>query len=133
VKVFLKTGMFDPLYDDLIRKLAKVEEIKFGTDVQKPPKSASAVIKDCEIFVPLEGLIDIEVERNRLEKEIERVKGGLTGLEKKLSNQEFVSRAPAEIIERERNKKRDWEENLSKLESILADLQIRVVYSVEIM
>ena len=67
-------------------------------------------------------IIDIDVERNRLEKEIERIKGGLFGLDKKLSNQEFVSRAPADIIERERNKKRDWEENLSKLEAILTDL-----------
>ncbi len=122
VKLHLKTAVYDPLYGELIKKLAKVEEITSGVDIPKPPKSASAVIKDCEIFVPLEGLIDIDVERNRLEKEIERIKGGLMGLDKKLSNQEFVSRAPADIIERERNKKRDWEESLSKLEAILADL-----------
>jgi len=122
VKLHLKTGVYDPLYGDLIKKLARVEEITSGVDIQKPAKSASAVIKDCEIFVPLEGLIDIDVERNRLEKEIERLKGGLMGLDKKLSNEEFVSRAPADIIERERNKKRDWEESLAKLEAILADL-----------
>ncbi|GAB1348805.1 hypothetical protein MASR1M107_10180 [Ignavibacteriales bacterium] len=122
VKLYLKTEVFDPLYADLIKKLAKVEEIVAGNETIKPPKSASAVIKDCEIYVPLEGLIDIEVERTRLEKEIERIKGGLFGLDKKLSNQEFVSRAPVDIIERERSKKRDWEESLSKLEAILADL-----------
>ncbi len=122
VKLHLKTTIYDPLYGDLIKKLAKVEEITSGTDTVRPAKSASAVIKDCEIFVPLEGLIDIEVERTRLEKEIDRLKGGLTGLTKKLSNEEFVSRAPADIIEKERAKKRDWEENIAKLQAILDDL-----------
>ena len=122
VKLHLKTSIYDPLYGDLIKKLAKVEEITSGTDTVRPAKSASAVIKDCEIFVPLEGLIDIEVERTRLEKEIDRLKGGLTGLTKKLSNEEFVSRAPADIIEKERAKKRDWEENIAKLQAILDDL-----------
>lgn len=122
VKLHLKTTIYDPLYGDLIKKLAKVEEITSGTDTVRPAKSASAVIKDCEIFVPLEGLIDIEVERTRLEKEIERLNGGLIGLTKKLSNEEFVLRAPVDIIEKERAKKRDWEENIAKLQAILDDL-----------
>jgi valyl-tRNA synthetase len=90
--------------------------------MEKPKASASAVVKDVEIYVPLEGLIDLAVEKERLEKEIKRLEGALTGVKKKLSNERFVQNAPAEVVEREKQKAADWENSLEKLKAILGDL-----------
>ena len=70
----------------------------------------------------LEGLIDISVERERLEKEINRLSGMLTGVEKKLSNEKFVNNAPADVVEKEKQKKENWQSSIEKLKSILSDL-----------
>lgn len=107
---------------DYIKKLAKVDEIKVDPKITKPKASASAVLNDCEIFIPLEGLIDLDVERQRLQKEITRLEGSLTGIEKKLSNEKFVANAAPEVVEKERAKQKDWNENLNKLKEILDNL-----------
>ena len=57
-----------------------------------------------------------------LQKEISRLEGSLAGIEKKLSNEKFVNGAPAEVVEKERTKQRDWQENLRKLREILENL-----------
>jgi valyl-tRNA synthetase len=108
---------------DYIKKLAKVEEIKVVQELIKPKASVSAVISDCEIFIPLEGLIDLDVERQRLQKEITRLEGSIAGIEKKLSNEKFVSNAAPEVVEKERTKKKEWSENLNKLVEILNNLK----------
>jgi valyl-tRNA synthetase len=122
VKAFLKTSEVRPHQVNYIKKIARVEEVIFDAALQKPKASASAVIKDCEIYVPLEGLIDLEIERNRLQKEITRLEGSLAGIIKKLSNEKFVANAAPEVVERERAKKKDWEENLVKLKEIFTNL-----------
>lgn len=108
---------------DYIKKLAKVDTITIGKDIQKPKASASAVLRDVEIFIPLEGLIDLDVERQRLQKEIQRLENSIAGVEKKLSNENFVNNAPAEVVEKERAKQKDWQENLNKLKGILESLK----------
>jgi valyl-tRNA synthetase len=80
---------------------------------------ASAVIKDMEVFVILEGLIDPEVERKRLEKEIQRITGLLDKTNKKLSNDYFLKKAPKNIIEKEKTKKEDYQKMLDKLDKNL--------------
>jgi valyl-tRNA synthetase len=90
--------------------------------IEKPKASVSAVIKGCEIFIPLEGLIDLDIERGRLKKEIERMESSLTGINKKLSNEKFVRNAAPEVVEKERSKKLDWELSLNKLKEILINL-----------
>jgi valyl-tRNA synthetase len=122
VNALLKTKAVAGYQVDYIKKLAKVEEIKIDEKLEKPKASASSVIKDCEIYIPLERLIDLDVERQRLQKEISRLEGSLIGIEKKLSNDKFVNGAPAEIVEKEKAKQRDWQENLEKLKEILVNL-----------
>jgi valyl-tRNA synthetase len=56
------------------------------------------------VFLPLEGVVDLEKERARLEKEIQRIQGMLKGTEAKLANENFTGRAPAEVVEKERAK-----------------------------
>jgi valyl-tRNA synthetase len=122
INVLLKSNEVKERQIDYIKKLAKVEDLKAGANITKPKASASAIIKTSEIYVPLEGLIDLDVERQRLQKEITRLEGSLAGIEKKLSNEKFVNGAPADVVEKERTKQRDWQENLRKLKEILENL-----------
>jgi valyl-tRNA synthetase len=122
LKLYLKTNLLKQDLVEFIKKLTRAEEIFFDENLAKPEKSASALIKGCEIFIPLEGLIDLDLEKNRLMKEIQRIEGGLIGVTKKLSNESFVKNAPADVVEKENQKKADWESNLSKLKEILNSL-----------
>jgi valyl-tRNA synthetase len=123
VNVFLKTNKIDSEQSKYIKSLVRINELRVDPNMQKPNASASAVVKGCDIFIPLEGLIDFDVERTRIEKEIARISGALESVKKKLSNQGFVAKAPSEVIEREKTKTQDWEKALEKLNSILADLE----------
>ena len=123
VNAIIKSDSVKDHQIDYIKKLAKVEEIKVVQELIKPKASVSAVISDCEIFIPLEGLIDLDVERKRLQKEITRLEGSIAGIEKKLSNEKFVVNAAPEVVEKERTKKKEWSENLNKLEEILNNLK----------
>jgi len=107
---------------DFIKFLGRIEHLEVGRDIKKPPQSASAVIRGAEIFMPLAGLIDLEAERRRREKELEKAKLQLDKTTKKLGNIEFVEQAPAEVIERERIKKGDFEQIINKLNKNLEQL-----------
>jgi valyl-tRNA synthetase len=122
VNAFIKSNEVKEHQIDYIKKLAKVEELTVDTNIQKPKASASAVLRDVEIFIPLEGLIDLEVERQRIQKEINRLESSLAGIEKKLSNEKFVANAAPEIVEKERAKQKTLKENLIKLKEILSNL-----------
>ncbi len=123
VDVFLKAANITEDQKNYLKKLGKVEKISADANLEKPKASASAVVKDTEIYVPLEGLIDLGVERSRLQKDIARLEGSLQGVTKKLSNENFVNNAPKEVVEKENQKKSDWEDKLSKLKIMLEDLK----------
>ncbi|HAB53859.1 MAG: valine--tRNA ligase [Ignavibacteria bacterium RIFOXYB2_FULL_35_12] len=123
VKAFIKSTSVKDYQLDYIKKLAKVEEVQVSEAITKPKASASTIIKNCEIYVPLEGLIDLDVEKNRLQKEISRLEGLLVGIDKKLSNEKFVSNAVPEVVEKERMKKKDVEANLLKVREIFNNLK----------
>ncbi|MCL4549377.1 MAG: valine--tRNA ligase [Bacteroidetes bacterium] len=122
INVFLKTDKVTEEQSRYIKSLVKIGELEVDAQLSKPKASASAVVKGCDIFIPLEGLIDLNVERTRIEKEIARISTLLDATGKKLSNEGFVAKAPADVIERERIKMSDWEKSLEKLQAILSDL-----------
>ena len=76
-----------------------------------------------EIFIPLKGLIDIDKEIDRLEKQIHDMKCRLNAVTKKLENKNFVQRAPKNIISHEKDKMQKYESDLSKLQQNLESLQ----------
>ena len=123
INVFLKTEKVTEEQVRYMKSLVRINDLKFDANITKPKASASAVVKGCDIFIPFEGLIDLGVERGRIEKEIARLTSSLEGVKKKLSNDGFVAKAPAEVLERERTKLADWEKALDKLRTILADLK----------
>lgn len=107
----------------IFRKLQHIGSFEVSQDIAKPATSASAVVKGSELFVPLEGIIDLEKERERIVKEIDRLNGFLKSINGKLNNQQFVENAPDEVVQREHQKKEDTENSLEKLQGILNELE----------
>jgi len=105
-----------------IRNMARSGEVEVGTDIAKPPLSASAVVTGAEIYIPLEGLIDVDQERKRMEKELDQKTGYRDKLVNKLNNQDFLKRAPAEVVDSEKDKLVKAEELIEKLNKNLESL-----------
>ena len=104
--------------------LAGVESTTIHQNMQeKPRQAASAVVQGAEIYIPLGGLIDLEKERERLTKEITRLQNLIQQVNRKLANENFVKRAPEEIVRKERAKKQAYESDLEKLQKNLAGLE----------
>ncbi len=109
-------------YAAYLRQLARVERIEKIPAEEKVAAAAVAVVDGVELFVPLAGLIDISAEKKRLEKEIGRLEGQIAGLEKKLSNEQFLTRAPERVVQQERKKLQSFRDKLTKLKNNLAQL-----------
>jgi len=107
---------------EYIRALAKIDELKIAPRLEKPKLSATAVVENLEIYIPLAGLIDVEKEKNRLKKEIDSLKKHLEGVRSKLQNSNFVNKAPENVVQYEREKEKSMNENLFLLMSNLARL-----------
>lgn len=127
IKLFIKTtdaekAQWISSYSAVFQKLAHVEHIQAAPDLEKPPKSTSTVSRQQVIYIPLEGVLDLEQERAKTDKEIQRLNSFLKGVNAKLANQNFVANAPEEVVEKERQKKRTAEENIEKLRALLNDL-----------
>ncbi|PJA99025.1 MAG: valine--tRNA ligase [Ignavibacteriales bacterium CG_4_9_14_3_um_filter_30_11] len=120
--VFVKTENINREQLEYIKKLVRTKNITVDSKLIKPKASASKIINNCEIYIPLEGIIDLDIEKNRLLKEISRLEGSLIGIEKKLSNEKFVNNAPPEVVEKEKQKKEDWQNNIVKLKRLLEDI-----------
>jgi valyl-tRNA synthetase len=103
-------------------KLANVGDLTVGVGLEKPPASAAVVTGAHEVFVPLAGMIDLDEERARLQKEIEQKQNFLGGVERKLRNEQFVTRAPEDVVQRERQKAADAKAEIEKLRANLDDL-----------
>ncbi len=99
--------------------LARCETVQIGTERVRPPSSATAVGDRVEVFVPLEGVIDLEEEKARLMKNLAKVRKDLSGVDRKLANESFTGRAPADVVAKERAKR---EELLTKEQKITAGL-----------
>ncbi len=107
----------------IFHKLENISSFEISESLSKPDTSASAVVEGSELFVPLEGVIDLEKERQRVEKEINRLEGFLQSINGKLNNSGFINNAPEEVVQRERDKKADTEKSLEKLREIEQGLQ----------
>jgi valyl-tRNA synthetase len=101
--------------ESYFNSLAKVDSIRaYAADMNKHAL-ATAVIQGIELFLPLADLIDINIERQRLEKEIGRLQGLEKSLQGKLANKNFVAKAPEQVVTAEREKLSKIQESLTKL------------------
>jgi valyl-tRNA synthetase len=94
----------------IIRNLARLDEIVLTASEEKPKHAAAAVIENAEIYVLLEGVLDVEQELQRLEKELGKIQSDLGNVSKKLMNEDFVRKAPEEVILKTREKQTLLEE-----------------------
>jgi len=104
---------------DLIINLARLDSLSVAEPGAKPKSSATAVISRASIYVSLEGIIDFAKETGRLEKELKKLDAELTTVAKKLENEGFLSKAPADVIEKVRQKQSDLLEKQQKIQTNL--------------
>jgi valyl-tRNA synthetase len=104
-------------------RLVKIDDLECGSDIDKPSQSATAVVQGMELFIPLADLIDIDDEVKRLEKQISDMKGRLGAVNGKLSNANFVDRAPDDVVDNEKRKQAEYQSSLEKLEENLKSLK----------
>ncbi len=107
---------------EMLKRLAKVTSIEWLEANREAPPNALALVGDLKVMVPLAGLIDIAAERTRLAKEVARSESDLQKLSGKLSNEAFVSKAPAAVVEKERQKAAELESTLKTLAEQLQQL-----------
>ncbi len=108
------------LYRDLIARLARLESIHVAPDA---PKGAVQVVHEGGVFaLPLAGIIDMEAEKARLKKEIDKCDKEIEAIDKKMSNKNFVERAPAEIVEENRERRVSFSERKEKLAAALKQI-----------
>ena len=106
-----------------IEKFCNPETLEIGVDLEVPGQTMSAVVTGAEIFMPLAGLINVEEEIARLEKELEKWAKEVKLVSGKLSNEKFVSKAPEALVNAEREKLADYEEKYATVEKRLAELK----------
>ena len=111
------------IHKPYLQKLAKLKDISWLEDGHEAPASATQRFDELEILVPLEGLIDVDAERSRLMKEINKLLSGLKAVETKLNNKKFVNNAPSSIVVKEREKKNQISSTLESFETQLKNLE----------
>ena len=111
------------IHKPYLQKLAKLKDISWLEDGHEAPASATQRFDELEILVPLEGLIDVDAERSRLKKEINKLLSGLKAVETKLNNKKFVNNAPSSIVVKEREKKNQISSTLESFETQLKNLE----------
>jgi valyl-tRNA synthetase len=125
LRVTQESGALHELLSDsgrILQDLARVDEVGTGPVVGEI--GASAVLRSgAQLFVPLEGVIDLQKERARLRAELERAEGLAASARKRLDNESFVARAPADVVMREREKLGSVEEQREKLARTLRSLE----------
>lgn len=105
---------------EVIKFLARVEDLQVASQFEKSKNMALAVLSGAEIYVSLEGIVDLEKEKGNLLKEKGNLEKFIASLKGKLDSSAFVEKAPANIVEQEKEK---LEDSLMKLEKIMKDLE----------
>ncbi len=105
-----------------LRNLARLTEITLLPPGETPPASATALLGNLKILVPIAGLIDVAAERARLEKNQQKLSADLARIDNKLATESFVNNAPAAVVEKERERQAALRRDLAKLDEQLQQL-----------
>ncbi len=109
-------------YQSLIKRLARLDRLE-ASDSPADGGAARFVLGEATAVLPLGDVIDIAAEKARLEKERDKLRGEITKLDKKLSNEQFLAKAPAEVVEEQRERLADASRSVAKLEEAVASLE----------
>ncbi|KAA9300119.1 valine--tRNA ligase [Aerococcus tenax] len=108
---------------EYINRFANPSELKMALDTEIPDQAMTLFFSDGEIYLPLAGFIDIDEEIQRLEAELAKWASEVERVDKKLANQGFVNNAPANLVEKERQKGQDYQQKYQATKERLADLK----------
>ncbi len=128
IEVLLKTEEEEKIKERVqrnqvfIETLARVKELRIGKDLRRPPCSAFVQVQEAEIFIPMDPS-RMESEKRRLQKEIAKVEKEIAFVSRKLSNEQFLAKAPPEVVSEEKSKVADYQLLKSKLEENLRKVQ----------
>ncbi|MBA4370981.1 MAG: valine--tRNA ligase, partial [Coriobacteriaceae bacterium] len=122
VKASGADGMLVDAQGHYLHELAGAGSLLVAADAVKPPHAAVAVAGGVELYVPLEGLVDIAAERERASKELHKAAEELERLTRKLANEGFLAKASAEVIDKDRAKAAELAEAVAKLTAQISDL-----------
>lgn len=106
-----------------LERFGHPSELVISTDIETPDKAMTSVVGAGEVILPLEGLIDMDKEIARLEKELDKWQSELDRVDKKLSNENFVNKAPEKIINEEKAKKHDYQEKFDSVKARIEQLK----------
>ena len=114
------TGLEDKPLGELLVHMGVLESLEISGDVERTADSAVAVVRDVDIFIL--GAVDLEKEKARMAKQRDQLSGRIEGAKKKLSNENFLSKASPDVVERERQRLGELEAELEKVEANLGTL-----------
>lgn len=103
--------------DRLLKAMAKLDSVQVLSADETAPLSVAKLVGNVEVLIPMAGFINKEAELARLTKEIEKMRGEITRIENKLSNEAFVAKAPEAVIAKEREKMQEYQNGLEKLQT----------------
>ena len=109
-------------YQNYFGKLARISKMDIAVDLHKPVSSIAAVVQNIEIYLPLEGLIDLDAERAKLEKQLAKLEKELKVISGKLNNKRFIENAPESIVNKEKQKFTEIETKVIKTRELLNGL-----------
>jgi valyl-tRNA synthetase len=107
-----------------LRSLARIEALTIARSGARPQVAASAIVQGAEVFLPLDGLVDVDEERARLSREADKLLGDLESTRKKLRNQDFLTKAKPDVVEREKGRLAQLEDELDKLKRAQESLRV---------
>ncbi len=109
-------------YKQYFNKLAKVENLVFTQNPEKPKSYIAGVAKELKIYLPLTDVIDTEKEKKRLTKQLEKLSKELERINRKLNNEKFLSKAPKNIVDKEKEKFSEVKEKVDKITELIKNL-----------
>ncbi|MDF2961915.1 MAG: valyl-tRNA synthetase [Paenibacillus sp.] len=109
--------------EEYIQRFCNTSLLEISLGLTTPDKAMTGIVTGAELYLPLAGLIDISQELARLEKELQSLYGEVERIEKKLSNEGFVAKAPAKVIDEEKAKLADYADKRDKVIARLAELR----------
>jgi valyl-tRNA synthetase len=106
----------------LLQRVGRVESVTLLADGEEPPAAATALIDELRLLVPMKGMIDVDAERTRLGKQLDKVQADLARARSKLDNPNFVNNAPADVVTQEKQRAADFERQIAQLSEQLEKL-----------
>jgi len=116
LEVLLKENQAD------IQRLGRIKTLTIDSKIQTVKDSASALVGSLKIFIPLGGLVDLALEKKRMNQEIAQKQKALEGLRSRLGNEAFVSKAPEDVIAKEKERLATFQNEISELNKVLSNL-----------